>query len=122
MAGNAMEQQGEHAGEGLAQDTAAMLALAGRRRSLRWLLAAATLPLAGCDRAFGTAPAGRGQLPRHSRRNWRPVSGRRQQPRPARAWSTRWRWPKHRAARHPARRRRRRPGAGNRTDAHAAGG
>ncbi|UUZ48258.1 hypothetical protein LP420_36080 [Massilia sp. B-10] len=84
MAGNAMEQQGEHAGEGLAQDTAAMLALAGRRRSLRWLLAAATLPLAGCDRAFGTAPAGRGQLPRHSRRNWRPVSGRRQQPRPAR--------------------------------------
>lgn len=58
-----MEQQGEHAGEGLAHDTAAMLALAGRRRSLRWLLAAATLPLAGCERAFGTAPAGAASCP-----------------------------------------------------------
>ena len=51
-------------GEGLGHDTAALLALAnGRRRSLRWLLAAAALPLAGCERAFGTAGAPPGSCP-----------------------------------------------------------
>lgn len=51
-------------GEGLAQDMAALLAAAGgRRRSLRWLLAAAALPLAGCERALGTAAASPGACP-----------------------------------------------------------
>lgn len=51
-------------GEGLGHDTAALLTAAyGRRRSLRWLLAAAALPLAGCERAFGTAAAPVGSCP-----------------------------------------------------------
>jgi protocatechuate 3,4-dioxygenase beta subunit len=61
QARNTMEQEN---GEGLAQDAAALRALAAsRRRSLRWLLAAAALPLAGCERAFGTAAVVSGSCP-----------------------------------------------------------
>ncbi|HEY0061558.1 MAG TPA: intradiol ring-cleavage dioxygenase [Telluria sp.] len=47
----------EQHGDGLVRDAAALQALAaGRRRALRWLLAgAAAVPLAGCERALGTA-------------------------------------------------------------------